>query len=215
AAASTTTASPRRRSTRRSASCDGPRSSSRSAGHEVLGPGVVADQRRGRLLRVVLEPGVLVAGDPDALGAEQLGHGLVVLEVRARRISPGVAAAAVALAEQPVESTAVGGGRVGAGWVLVRESPLLADAPVPVLGERLGHLHAEAVQEQIVLVLVRREQLGGALRDRRAHRHDLERHVVEIAGVDRPEEVRDAQERLLALAGERETGPFLRAGLVG
>jgi hypothetical protein len=69
-------------------------------GHEVLGLGVVADEGRGGLLGLVLEPGVLVDLDADALGVEQLGHRLVVLEVRAGRVAPRVAAAAVLLAEQ-------------------------------------------------------------------------------------------------------------------
>ena len=76
---------------------------------------------------------------------------------------------------------------------------------MPHLGECLGHLHAQAVQQQVVLVLVGREQLGAAFRDSLAHGHDVEGRVVGLTGArlavhQRPEEVRDAQERLLALA---------------
>src|SRR5690606_14937040 len=42
-----------------------------SAGHEVLGLGVVADERRGALLGLVLEARVLVALETDALALEQ------------------------------------------------------------------------------------------------------------------------------------------------
>jgi hypothetical protein len=80
--------------------------------------------------------------DADAVGVEQLGHRGVVLEVGAGRVAPRVAAAAVLLAEQAGERRAV----------LVGEAPLLADAVVPQLGERLGHLDAEAVQQQVLLV---------------------------------------------------------------
>ena len=79
------------------------------------------------------------------------GDGGVVLEVGAGRVAPRVAAAAVLLAEQAAERRAV----------LVGEAPLLADAVVPLLGQRLGHLDAEAVQQQVLLVLVVGEQLGG------------------------------------------------------
>ena len=71
-------------------------------------------------------------------------------------IAPRVAAAAVLLAEQPAERRAV----------LVDEAPLGADPVVPHLGQRLGHLDADAVQHQVVLVLVRGEQLGRRLADR-------------------------------------------------
>ena len=74
-----------------------------SAGDEVLGLGVVADDGRGRLLGLVLEAGLLADLDADAVGAEQLGHLRVVLEVGARGVAPRVAAAAVLLAEQPGE----------------------------------------------------------------------------------------------------------------
>ena len=87
----------------RSAGRGGREAGGSSAGDEVLGPGVVADQRRGRLLGLVLEPGLLGDLDAEAVGAEQLGHGHVVLEVRAGRVAPGVATAAVLLAEQAGE----------------------------------------------------------------------------------------------------------------
>src|SRR4051795_12637011 len=72
-----------------------------SAGDEVLGSGMVADDRRGGLFRLVLEPRLLVHLDADATGVEQLGDLLVVLEVGAGGIAPGVAAAPILLVEQP------------------------------------------------------------------------------------------------------------------
>src|SRR5437879_5462322 len=109
-----------------------------SPGDEVLRPGVMADECRGRLLRLVLE--VFAERHADPLGIEQLGDLGVVLEVGARRIAPRVPPTAVLLPEQTGER----------GAVLAGEPPLLADAAVPVLGQRLGHLDTEAMQEQIV-----------------------------------------------------------------
>ena len=155
-----------------------------------------------------------VHSTPMRDGVEQLGDLCVVLQVRACRVAPGVAPAPVLLAEQPGERGL--GRRAGDRFgVLVDEAPLLADPVVPVLGERLGHLDAQPVQQQVLLVLVRGEQLGGALRDGRAHRHDVERRVVGLARDDRSEEVGDAQERLDLLAGEREAGQLGGARLVG
>ena len=71
----------------------------------------------------------------DAVELEQLVELRLVLEVGARRVAPRVARPAVLLAEQAGERRAV----------LVGEAPLLADAAVPELGERLGHLDREPV----------------------------------------------------------------------
>ena len=49
-----------------------PASQNGSAGDEVLGPRVVADERRGGLLGLVLEAGLLGDLEPDAVAAEQL-----------------------------------------------------------------------------------------------------------------------------------------------
>ena len=86
------------------------------------------------LLGVELES--LAHLDADAVGAEELDHLGVVLEVGAGRVAPRVAATPVLLAEQAGQG----------GPVLVGEAPLLADPAVPVLGQRLGHLHAQAVR---------------------------------------------------------------------
>ncbi len=146
---------------------------------------------------LVLPAGLLADLDAEPVGAEQRGDGGVVLEVGARRVAPRVAAAAVLLAEQPADRRAV----------LADEPPLLADPLVPVLGERLGHLDAEAVQQQVLLVLVGGEQPGRLLADRRAHRDDVEGGVVDLAGLDRPEEVGDAQERRRPAGAGSGSGP--------
>ena len=59
-----------------------------SAGDEVLGLRVVADDRRGGLLGLVLEAGLLADLDAEPVGAEQLGDAEVVLQVRARGVAP-------------------------------------------------------------------------------------------------------------------------------
>lgn len=70
------------------------------AGDEVLGLRVVADDRRGRLLGLVLPPGFLAHVDADAARLENAGDRRVVLQVGARGVSPAVATTAVLLAEQ-------------------------------------------------------------------------------------------------------------------
>jgi hypothetical protein len=129
------------------------------AGDEVLGLGVVADDGGGGLLGLVLPSPVssLTSMPMRPASSRSRPPMVVVLEVRAGRVAPRVAAAAVLLAEQAGED----------GPVLVGEAPLLADAAVPVLGEGLGHLHADAVQHQVVLVLVGGEQLRCAPRPAR------------------------------------------------
>ena len=109
-----------------------------------------------------------VSTTPILSSVEQLVELHLVLEVGARGVAPRVARPAVLLAEEPGERRAV----------LVGEAPLLADAPVPQLRERLGHLHREAVGEQVLLVLVRREQLALALRRPLTDGHHVERRVV-------------------------------------
>ena len=123
----------------------------RASDDEVLRLGVGDDDRRGALLGLELE--LLGELHADAVQLEQVVELGLVLEVGARRVAPRVARPAVLLAEQPGERRAV----------LVGEAPLLADAAVPQLGERLGHLDREAVGEEVVLVAVGGEQLPLAL----------------------------------------------------
>src|SRR5580704_19268978 len=108
--------------TRRGPSCD-----------EVLGLRVVADDGVRRLLGLHLEP--LAHRDADAVPSQKLNNLGVIIEIGAGGIPPRIAAAPVLLAEQPGQR----------GPVLVGVAELLADAPVPVLGRRFGHLDAQAV----------------------------------------------------------------------
>ena len=68
------------------------------SGDKVLGLGVMADDGGCRLLGVELEP--LADFNADLVGGQQLDHLGVVLEIRAGRVAPGVAPAAVLLTEQ-------------------------------------------------------------------------------------------------------------------
>src|SRR5262245_31043794 len=135
---------------------------SRRSGDEVLRLGVGDDDRRGALLGDEVE--LLGERHADVLDVEELRHLGLVLEVGARRVAPRVARPAVLLTEEAGERRAV----------LVGEAPLLTDAAVPELGERLRHLDRQPVQEQVVLVLVRREQLLLALRGPRSEEHTSE-----------------------------------------
>src|SRR5699024_386447 len=151
--------------------------SPRSAGDEVLRLRVMADDGARRLLWVILEAGVLIAFEADALPVEQLEDRLVVLEIGTGRIPPRVASAPVFLAEQPRERRTV----------LMGEPEFLTDSMVPELAEGLGHLDAETVQHQIFLITVLGEELGRSLGCGAAHRDDLERGVVEFTTVEGPE----------------------------
>ncbi len=82
------------------------RAAAGSAGDEVLGAGVVADDGGGGLLGLVLPAGLLAHLDAEAVGAEQAGDGGVVLQVGAGRVAPRVAAAAVLLAEETAQGRA-------------------------------------------------------------------------------------------------------------
>ena len=86
---------------------------------------------------------------------------------------------------------------------------------MPHLGQRLGHLDAQAVQQQVVLVLVGGEQLGGAVGHRSTHGHHVEGDVVLLSRGHRAEEVGDAHERRLLLAGVGEPHALGRAVVVG
>ena len=112
---------------------------------------MVNDDRRGRLLRNELE--LLAQRDADAPGIEQVEDLLLVLEVRARGVAERVPRAAIALIEQLLDRRRVVSG----------DPELLADPLVPELRERLGHLDAEPVQVQVLLVAVVGEQLGGGV----------------------------------------------------
>ena len=211
AAASATTASPGR-STRRSASCDGPRSASRSAGHEVLGPGVVADQRRGRLLRWCWGRCPRL-GDPVRSAPTARPRSGLSLEGPGAGCPQGWAAAAVALAEQPVEAPAVGGDRVRPGGSSSAKPHSWRMPPVPVLGERLAISRRDPCRTGSPWYLFAANNRRCAP-DRRAHRHDLERHVVGSPGRPAGRSPRCTGTAPCA-GGGTETGPFLRAGLVG
>ena len=142
---------------------------------------------------------------PMRSAPSSIGDRRVVGEVGARRVAPRVAPAAVLLAEQALDGRAV----------LVGVAQLLADAPVPQLGQRLGHLDAEPVQLEVVGVAVLAEELLAPRRHPRAHRDEHERRVVAVRRLDRPEEVRDAQPRLGVLAREDEARALRRAVVVG
>ena len=77
---------------------------------------------------------------------------------------------------------------------------------MPVLGQRLGELDAQAVQLDVLPVGVGLEELGGGRGDLRAHRHDVEGHDIGAAlgqhGLARSEEVRQAQVPVAVLARE-------------
>ena len=161
------------------------------------------DDRARGLLGFELE--LLGQHHADPLDLEEVDELLLVLEVRTRGVAPRVPRAAVLLAEESRERRSVFGG----------ESPLLADTPVPQLGEGFGHLDREAVAEQVLLVPVLGEQLlltrGGIGADGR----DVERGVVCVTGFDRSEEVRDAEESVLLLAREVEPAAFGATVVVG
>src|SRR3546814_19120296 len=110
---------------------------------------------------------------------------LPIFQLRAGRVAEGVARAAIALAEHGIEVAGV----------LVAEAELAPDPLVDILGQRLGHLDAEAVQVEVVLIAVilepRARHVGGAL----AHGDALQaEHVALPLGDARPEASRVGDE---------------------
>ena len=74
---------------------------------------------------------------------------------------------------------------------------------VQPLGQALGGLHAQPVGEQLLGELAVGLELRHQLGHLGADRHALERHDVALAGVERPEEVGQADAVVLGLARER------------
>ena len=103
--------------------------------------------------------------------------------------------------------------------VLVRDRALgqaqfVAHPPVPELGQRLGELDRQAVDLEVIAVVVRREQLVGEVRDRGPHGDELEGQDVDgslgLATLLGGQEIRDAQEPSPLLAGEGDPVQHLR-----
>ena len=84
---------------------------------------------------------------------------------------------------------------------------------MPVLGQGLGHLHPQAVEAEVLRYRSSANRTAAAS-ETRPHGHQLEGGVVELARVDGPEEVGDAEPGLLVLAGEGETLALGAAALV-
>ena len=114
----------------------------------------------------------------------------LVFELRAGRIAEGIARAAIALGEHLLHVAVILGG----------ETQLGADALMGIFRHRLGHLHRQAVQIEIILVAVVLEpfarDVGGFL----AHGHDLQADDVALVIVHVAEEIGDAL-AILASAG--------------
>ena len=87
--------------------------------------------------------------DADALGAEKVEELRLVFEVRARGVAEAEARALIALMEELRKLRGVVAG----------DAQLFAHALVPEFGERFGRLDREAVEVQIVGVVVRAEKL--------------------------------------------------------
>jgi hypothetical protein len=157
---------------------------------------MVDDDRAGRLLR--RELGLLAQLDADPLPLQQVLDLVLVLDGGAGRVAERVARAAVLLLGQHRLQVA-----------LLGEAKLLADAVVPVLREGLGELHRQAVQLEVLAVVVAGEHLRGDFGHVRAHRDDGEADDIDVAAVLAAEEVRQAQPSVPALPREGEAAPLV------
>src|ERR1700729_4364630 len=128
----------------------------------------MADDGGGGLLRVELPRRLLADRYPDAVGAQELGALGVVLQVGTGRVTPGVTATPVLLAEQAAERRAV----------LADEAPFFPNAAMPVFGQGFGHLDAQAVQVEVVLVAVLGKKTGRLVGGLRSHGYHVEGGVV-------------------------------------
>src|ERR1700722_5968247 len=103
------------------------------------------DDRIGALLR--LEHEILADADSDRLRLQQLDDLHSIFQTRACSISKAESAAAISLAEKLADLVGV----------FAAKAQLLPHAFVPKLGQSFGGFDAEAVEEEIFLVLVRLE----------------------------------------------------------
>jgi hypothetical protein len=71
-----------------------------SASNEVFGLRVVTDNRRSRLLGLILPSSVFVHFDTEATSFKQRGDRGVVFKIGARWVSPRIASTAVLLTEE-------------------------------------------------------------------------------------------------------------------
>ena len=126
---------------------------------------------------------------PIDSASEQPEHLLVLGLLRAGRVSPGVAPS------------------------LCRRDPELgAHARVQPFGHRLGALDAEPVDEQLLGELAVSLELGHQLGDRVAGGDRLDRDDVDLARLERPVEVGEADPVMAGLAREDEPLELALAG---
>ena len=90
-----------------------------------------------------------VSSTPIRSGSSSVEELGLVFQVRAGRVAEAVARPPVALPEDARE----------VGRILARDAQLLPDPLVPELGQRLGRLHRQAVEVQVVGVVVLLEEL--------------------------------------------------------
>ena len=105
------------------------------------------NDRRRRLLRVELK--FLGQLDADTLRLEQFEKLRLIFEIRARRIAKTVTRALISLMEQLRELRSIA----------ARDAEFFANALVPHLGQCLGRFDRQSVEQKIVGVIVRLEQL--------------------------------------------------------
>ena len=98
--------------------------------------------------------------------------------------------------------------------VFIGKTPLLANTPVPILRQCLGHLHSEAMDLEILRVLIPGEELRSPLRHSRPDRHDVEGGVVDVRTLRGTVEVGDAQPGILRLTREGKPGALRRSRFV-
>src|SRR5665213_2670273 len=169
---------------------------------EVLRRGVMANDRVGRLFGVELE--ALGDRDANAFALQELGDLGVVGEVGTGGITPRISSATILLAKESGQRRAI----------FFNVAEFGANTFVPHLRECFGHLDPEAVQHEVVGVVVVREEFLTTLRDARPHRDEHETRVIQVTALDRTKEVGDAEKGRHALAWERESGDLFGASVV-
>src|SRR3981081_3070908 len=104
------------------------------------------NNRRGRLLGLELK--FFGQLNVDARGIEQLKQFCLVFEIRTSRIAKTEARTLIALTKQFIKIFLVS----------VSDTQFLTNVSVPILGQRFGAFHAEAVKIEIVGVVVSLEK---------------------------------------------------------
>ena len=152
------------------------------------------DESTGGLLGIDLP--VLGESTSDAVGVEQSEELFLIAHLGACRIPEGIPTATICLGED----------LTNARRIIPPDSQFGSHALVPEFRKSFSAFHAEPMQEQILLIFVVLEESTSHLAESGAHGHAMKPDDVTKTGLDRFEEIADAEAVLLLLPREGDSG---------